>query len=255
MPSLRAELPLPRTWMLTVRALEVATLLVLLGVLVEAWQSWRASGDYYPPTSSDGLPLPATLMQRMVGFVMMGSYGVPATVVLPALCVAAAVAVLHLVRPVENAPVLRWEVLAAGLATALYCLVVVVVSFVALFGQDPFAAQQGGGAGYRGPSLLSRSIGVGALPLAALVLLAVVALWWLRLPADLVDEAGGEGDETGEPEPSAGTHRGRRPQPAQDVDPDDVALDGVEVIEPVERLHPRDDGSTDSGYEDYLRRF
>lgn len=236
MPSPRLELGLPRTWMLTVRALEVSALLVLIGILVEAWQSWRASGDYYPPVSADGMPVPATLMQRMVGFVMMGSYGTPATVMGPALCVAAAVAVLHLARPVENARVLRWEVLAAGLATALYCVVVVLLAVVALFGQDPYASQQRGVVnGYAGPTLLERSVGVAALPLAALVLVAVAALWWLRLPVEL-DEVAREGEA---------------PRDAASG----LELDGVEVIEPREPLHPRDDGGTESGYEEYLRRF
>src|SRR5687768_3221812 len=141
MASLRMELPLPRTWMLTVRALEVSALLVLARILAEAWQSWRASGDFYPPVSADGLPVPATFMQRLVGFVVMGTYGTPATVMAPALCVAAAVAVLHLANPVENARVLRWEVLTAGLATGLYCLGVFLLAVVAVFGDDPFAAQ------------------------------------------------------------------------------------------------------------------
>jgi hypothetical protein len=257
MPSPRVDLPLPRTWMLTVRALEVSTLLVLGSILVEVWQSWRASGDYYPPVSADGLPVPATLMQRIVGFVMMGSYGTPATVMAPALCVGAAVAVLHLAKPVENARVLRWEVLAAGLATALYCLGVVLLAVVVVFGDNPFDAQQPGVVnGYRGPSLLERSIGVGALPLAALVMVAAAGLWWLRLPVEFdeeAEEAGNAGGtkDTEEPKP----RRGWRPLPAQDANRDDFALDGVEVIEPVERLHPRDDDGTGSAYEDYLRRF
>jgi hypothetical protein len=49
-----------------------------------------------------------------------------------------------------------------------------------------------------------------------------------------------------------------RPAPAQDANIDDLTLDGVELIEPVERLQPRggsDDGSTASGYDDYFRRF
>ena len=49
-----------------------------------------------------------------------------------------------------------------------------------------------------------------------------------------------------------------RPSPAPDANVDDLTLDGVELIEPVERLHPRDgvgDGSTGSGYDDYFRRF
>lgn len=239
--------------MFTVRALEVSTLLVLVGILAEAWQSWRASGDYYPPVSADGMPVPATFMQRLVGFVMMGSYGTPATIMAPALCIAAAVAVLHLAKPVENARVLRWEVLAAGLATAAYCLAIVVLAVVAVFGDDPFAAQQPDiPSGYRGPTLLQRSVGVGALPLGALVLVAAAALWWLRLPADVDEEAA---DEVVGQEAASRPKRSWRPLPAQDANRDDFLLDGVEVIEPVERLHPRDDDGGGSGYEEYLRRF
>jgi hypothetical protein len=256
MPSLRVELPLPRTWMLTVRALEVSALLVLAGILAESWQAWRASVDYYPPVSADGLPVPATLMQRLVGFVVTGSYGTPTSVLAPALCVAAAVAVLHLAKPVENARVLRWEVLAAGLATALYCLAVVLLAVVAVFGDDPFAAQAQVPGGYRGPTLLQRSIGVGALPLAALVLVGAAALWWLRLPVDFEEEADEATDaQTVQDDAASKPRRSWRPLPAQDANRDDFVLDGVEVIEPVERLHPRDDDGTGSGYDDYLRRF
>jgi hypothetical protein len=91
-------------------------------------------------------------------------------------------------------------------------------------------------------------------------------LWWLRLPAefddedgeDRLDEAGpaaAEGDSAPRPRP----RRSWRPAPAPDANLDDIVLDGVEQIEPVERLHPREtgggDGSTSSGYDDYFRRF
>jgi hypothetical protein len=103
------------------------------------------------------------------------------------------------------------------------------------------------------------------LPVTALLLLAVAALWWLQLPAEFDEEvdpavaaarAEADGDTTSSrPRPRA--RRSWRPAPAQDANVDDIALEGVELIEPVERLRPREGGSgaTSSGYEDYLRRF
>jgi hypothetical protein len=258
MRSVRLELPLPRTWMLTVRSLEVSALLVLAAMLLEGWQSWRAAGDYYPPVSADGRPEAATGLQRVVGFVLTGSYGSPVTVLTAGLCVAAAVAVLHLAGPVENARVLRWEVLATGALAATYCLAVVLLAVAATFGDDPYRSQEPGVvSGYRGPTLLERALGVGALPAATVVLLGAAALWWLRLPTDPDDlrrDAGGATAATAAA--AAGEPVDARPGVAgQDGAGDGLPLDGVEVIEPVERLRPRDDGGSSSAYDDYLRRF
>ena len=85
-----------------------------------------------------------------------------------------------------------------------------------------------------GPSIIEVLAAGATLPVLCLLLLSVSALWWLRLPVDF--EAPDE-----EPDPSVRRPRRWRPAPAPDANVDDLTLDGVELIEPVERLHPRDE--------------
>ena len=146
------------------------------------------------------------------------------------------------------------------------------------------------GEGYR-PNMVVHLLSLVSWPVAGALCLAVSAVWWLRLPSDLEsadlpedelveDAEGNELDGADDREEPAGESRGgsdgsaparaeergdhpkRRPVPSarerRQADRDDVLLlDGVEQIEPVERLTPREPGSGDgsSGYDDYFRRF
>jgi len=262
MPLTRRSLSLPRTWFLTVRLLESAVAALLVGVGLELWQSFRASsqgmGQYYGDPSID--PSHLTFMQHLMSFAFFGGiFQGPILLILAACLLAAAVGVLHLGRPVLQARYLRWELLAGWSLAALLVLVRVVTTGVAMFGHDPSRSDDPNVVtyGYQGPSLVEQGVATLTQPVAAAALLAVAGLWWLRLPSELeesqaespVDEgvvwAGAEG---------AGTSGS-----VSTADLDALALDGVEQIDPVERLEPRfgsgGDGSTTSGYDDYFRRF
>jgi hypothetical protein len=151
------------------------------------------------------------------------------------------------VQPVSHAGLLRWESFAAWVGCTVITLVMVLSSVVAIIRGDPIAVQ-GETSFDMEPGYVEILLNGLATPVVCGLLLAVGALWWLRLPEEF--------DEP-EDEPVRGP-RHWRPAPAQDANVDDIVLDGVEVVEPVERLHPRsdaDDGSTPSGYDDYFRRL
>ena len=146
------------------------------------------------------------------------------------------------------------------------------------------------------PSMLLQLVAGAAWPVAGALCLAASGLWWMRLPSDLEsaderdveddlaedldalddsidderedereDELAGPGD--GPRDRAVGAARGRvprrsapTPRQRRQADREDVLLlDGVEQIEPVERLTPRDsgrdDGATSSGYDGYFRHF
>jgi hypothetical protein len=241
-------LSLPRTWFLTVRAVEVAVLVLLASVVQEMWLTWRASVEY---SSADGTPVAdPSFMTRVTGMALYGGYRGPIGLVVGALLLAACIAVLHRAAPVAHARIVRWEWLALFGLLALVALAVVLVGVVALFGDDPFASDDPSVvSGYRGPGLVAQVLGNIAWPLASLALLAPSGLWWLRLPA--------EPEEAEDDSAEQAAERTARPAAAA-VDEDAILLDGVEHIPAVERLEPRSfgrgDGSSPSGYEEYLRR-
>ena len=269
MPSWRPTWSEPRTWFLTVRLLEISVVVLLVGgglALYHGWRQISLSG----PTGIDGEPNPLSLAQKLA---LTGAYASfsgsgSAVLVVGAVLVLASVVVLHRVRPVSQARLLRWEVAAVGGLQLVMSLLHTVGWVVAGFAKDPYGQEGTITEGdrvttvdvYNGPSQLENALMSIGLPLTSLVLVAVAALWWMRLPAEFDAE-----DETGElaadgaAAGSAPTRRRWRPAPAPDANLDDIVLDGVEQIEPVERLRPRDDGhgdgSTSSGYEDYFRRF
>jgi len=272
MPSWRPTWSEPRTWFLTVRLLEGATLALLVGGALTIYHGWRqTTTGLNGPSGPDGQPLALSLWQKITLAVAYGSYGGsgPVALVVAALLVLASVAILHRVRPVSQARLLRWELAAVGGLLLLLSLAHTLAWVVVAFTRDPY--RQGGTITdgdttttvevYDGPSQVENALMNIGLPLTALVLLAVTALWWLRLPAefDEEDDGGPQPAEAGTTGPRRTSHRSWRPAPAQDANLDDIVLDGVEQIEPVERLQPRDadrgDGSTASGYEDYFRRF
>lgn len=263
MPLPRRSLSLPRTWFLTVRLLELAVVVLLVGVGLELWQAFRASsqamGQYYGDASVD--PGQLTFMQRIMAFAFFGGiFQGPVLLVLAACLLAAAVGVLHVARPVAHARYLRWELLGGWSVAALLVLVRVVTTGVAMFGHDPSRPDDPNVVtyGYQGPSLVEQGVAVLTQPVAAGALLAAAGLWWLRLPAEFEEPedepaADEEGVWTGTAD-GAGAHRS-----VSTADLDDLVLDGVEQIDPVERLGPTlgsgGDGSTTSGYDDYFRRF
>jgi hypothetical protein len=271
MPSWRPPWSEPRTWFLTVRLLEGAVLVLVIAMVVTAYHGWRQV-ELMGPGGIDGQPDPLSLWQKITVAVAFGGFSGAGTadLVVSAVLVLVAVAVLYRVRPVSHARLLRWELLALGAVQLLVSLVHTFAWVLVAFTRDPYNQQGTITDGdtvttvdvYEGPSRVATALMNLGLPVTSIVVLAIAALWWLRLPADFdeedeLDEAGAAATADSAPRPKP--RRSWRPAPAQDANLDDIVLDGVEQIEPVERLHPREtgrgDGSTSSGYDDYFRRF
>ncbi|WP_157606385.1 hypothetical protein [Phycicoccus sp. Soil802] len=250
--TVRVEWTPPRTWFVTARLLEVAAVVAVLGWALQSWQVYQSTAQNF---GEDGTPTGAPpFLDRVTLFAMYGfGYGqAPFSAPLACLVLLGLVAILHFAQPVSHASVLRWEVFSLWAVVFLGNVVLVLSVVVALVRGDPNAPPDDGVVRIdTGPSIIEVLAAGATLPVLCLLLLSVSALWWLRLPVDF--EAPDE-----EPDPSVRRPRRWRPAPAPDANVDDLTLDGVELIEPVERLHPRDDdgdGSTPSGYDDYFRRF
>jgi hypothetical protein len=249
--SLRIGWSLPRTWFVTARLLEVAALVAVLGLALQSWQAYQATGQGFGD-SGEPIAESTPFLDRVTLFASYGfGFGqAPFAGIVTCLLLLAVLAVLHFAQPVSQASLLRWEVLVVWGLAALLNLSFVLATVVALVRGDPNAPESGTVVFSSGPSFTSMLVTGATLPVLGLLLLSVSAIWWLRLPAEF---------EASEEEPDAVPREPRRwrPAPAPDANADDLTLDGVELIEPVERLHPRDggDGSTGSGYDDYFRRF
>lgn len=241
------ELAPPRLWFVTVRLSELAAVALVVGAALELWTAFQASAQI---PSADGTPAPASLMRRIVSLAFYsGVFRAPLNLVLAALLVGFAVGVLVSAQPVWNGRVLRWEVLATLGIVALSVLGLVVVNVVAMFGDNPFATADPAVVTVdASPSLVQLGLTALAWPVAAGLVLVAAGLWWLRVSP-----------ETGPVLAPAPDIRARRPRPASLAEDEGIALDGVEQIEPVEhasRDQPRaGDGATESGYDDYFRRF
>jgi len=249
--SLRVDWTPPRTWFVTARLLEVAASVAVLGSAWLSWQIFESTSQMYGPNGE--APSGTTpFLDRVAQFATYGlGYGqAPMGGIIACVLLVAIVALLTFARPVSHASLLRWEVLAIWVVSALLNLVVVAAVGVALFRGDPNAPEEGTVTFDAGPGFTEVLLSGATIPVLCLLLLSVSALWWLRLPAEFE-----ESDD--ELEAAVKEPRRWRPAPAPDANVDDLTLDGVELIEPVERLHPRDgdDGSTGSGYDDYFRRF
>jgi hypothetical protein len=197
-------------------------------------------------------------MQRIMAFALFGGvFRSPVALMLAALVLLAGIAVLHRIESVSNAGLLRWELLVGISLSLLALLPLLLAPVVAMFGDDPFQSNDPGVvSGYAGPGLMEQAIAALAWPLATLAVVAIAGLWWLRLPDEFEEPAEDEAARLAKRERAERSRGLRRPAPAADVD--DIVLDGVEYIEPVERLEPRvvrGDGSTTSGYDDYFKRF
>jgi len=248
--SLRVEWTPPRTWFVTARLLEVAAAVSLVGAVWLSWQIYQSTRQAFGP-NGEPTPQGPSFLDRVTQFAMYGlGYGqAPIGGIIAALLVLAVVGILHLAQPVSHASVLRWEVFAVWVVAVLHSVVVVVAVVVALVHGDPNAPEDGTVTFDTGPGFTEVLVSGATMPVLCLLLLAVSALWWLRLPVDF---------EAPDDEPEKAARVPRRRRPAPDANVDDLTLDGVELIEPVERLHPRDGddgGSTASGYDDYFRRF
>lgn len=252
--SFRVEWTAPRTWFVTVRLLEVAALVSVLGLALQSWQVFQSTnqgfGDNGEPLSQNTPFLDRVTFFASYGF-GFGQTSIAGTVA--CLLVLAVLAILHFAQPVSHAALLRWEVLAVGAMVTLLNLSFVLATVVALVRGNPSDPDTGVVYG-QGPGFTTVLLTGVTVPVLCLLLSSVAAIWWLRLPLEF--EVPDEGPD--EPDRSAREPRRWRPSPAPDANVDDLTLDGVELIEPVERLHPRDgggDGATGSGYDDYFRRF
>jgi hypothetical protein len=249
--SLRVDWAPSRTWFVTARLLEVAASVALLGAGWLSWQTYQSTSQMFAPNGepTQGPPF----LDRVAQFAVYSlGYGqAPIGGIIACLLLIAIVAVLHFAQPVGHASLLRWEVFAVWAVAVLLHLLVVAAIVVGLVRGDPSSAEDGSVTFNTGPGFTEVVLAGSAVPVLSLLLLSVSALWWLRLPVEFDAPAD-------EPERSVREPRRWRPAPAQDANVDDLTLDGVELIEPVERLQPRgggDDGSSSSGYDDYFRRF
>jgi hypothetical protein len=254
MPSLGRDLSAPRTWFVTVRLLECCAAALLVVAALEMWAAFQSSGQV-GAVQSDGSPVTSpTLMQRVTAFALFGGvFRSPIALTIAGIALLCGIAVLYRVESVSNAPLLRWELLVGLGLTALFLLPLLVAPVLAMFGDDPFTSSEPGVvSGYAGPGLLEQSVSALAWPVAVMALLAICGLWWMRLPTEFEEPAEDEAARL------ARAERLKRRRPAPTAEVDDIVLDGVEYIEPVERLEPRTlrgDGSTTSGYDDYFKRF
>jgi len=274
MPSWRPDWTPARTWSVTVRVLEAAAALLVLGQVLDAVTAWRQVVAF-GPTGPDGTVLHLTFLQHVTAFAQTSVYRpVVLSALFTALVVLAGVAVLHRVRPVSHARLLRWELLVLGAVQLLVALVGVAASVVSMFARNPFetAPDPGTVTVWTGPGPIELGL-VGLGPsVATAAVLAVAVLWWVRLPAEFEEdevaalEDAAPGDDSAVTDDgngsgvrgaaSAGRRRPRRRALAGGGADDAIVLDGVEEIAPVERLSPVEggDGATASGYEDWLRR-
>jgi hypothetical protein len=253
--SLHVDWTMPRTWFVTVRLLEVAAAVTIAGAVFQTWFFFDSVSRSY---GNNGEPLAGgpPFLDRVAMFAVSGfgfGFGqAPLMTALAGMLLLAVLAALHYARPVSNSGLLRWEVFAIWLAGALLTLALLASIVVGLVKGDPNGPPEGTVTYEQGPGTVALLLNSGAAPVLSLLVLAIVALWWLRLPTEF---------EQTEDAP-AKEHR-TRPAPAPDANTDDIVLDGVEIVEPVERLRPREgagggvagDGSTPSGYDDYFRRF
>jgi hypothetical protein len=248
--SMRLDWTQPRTWFVTARLLEVAAAVSVAASVVQTWEVFQSTTQGFGP-NGELLPDGPPLLDRVTLFAMYGfGFGQAplAALVSSLLLLFGVLAVLYFAQPVSHASLLRWEAFAVWLAILVLNVCFVLSTTVALFRGDPSQAEAGSITFNSGPSTTETLLVGLAQPLVCLLLLGLAAIWWLRLPGEF---------EEPEDEPVREPHRWR-PAPAQDANIDDLTLDGVELIEPVERLTPRPgsgDGSSPSGYDDYFRRF
>ncbi len=249
----RLDWTLPRTWFVTARLLEAAAAVALASSAYQSWLVFRTSSQVFGP-NGEVLPAGPPFLDRIAMFAIFGTgFGQsPVGALVACLLVLAVLAVLLFARPVAHAALLRWEVLAVWAVVVLVNLFLVASAAVGLVRGDPNAPEDETVSYYGGLNPTEQVLNGLPIPVICLLLMGLSAIWWLRLPEEF-DEPEDEPD--GE---RARERRRWRPAPAQDANIDDLTLDGVELIEPVERLQPRgggDDGSTPSGYDDYFRRF
>jgi hypothetical protein len=274
MPRWRPSWSDARTWFVSVRLLEAAAVGIVASGAVAMYTRWD-SVDQPGMTMPDGSPIAFTFWDRVAitaGSIWLGPE-IGGGMLMAAALVVVGVAILHRVRGVQNARLLRWELLGVGAQQVLASLVTVFMWVVAGLvkdpyhqaNQDPNVVTSDSGA----PDVLVVALGNLGVPVASVLVGVVAGLWWLRLPsfdddhpaadsepAALADDPPGDAASEGR----VGRRAGWRPRPAPEAGDDDLSLDGVEQIEPVERLSPRDgdrpgDGGSSSGYEDYFRRF
>ncbi|HEV7195469.1 MAG TPA: hypothetical protein VGN19_05990 [Pedococcus sp.] len=238
------QLAPPRLWFVTVRVSELAAVALVVGAALELWTAFQTSAQI---PSADGTPgATPSFMRRIVTTAFYsGVFRTPLNLVLAALLVGFAVGVLVTAKPVWNARLLRWEVLATWGVVSASVLTVALINTIAMFGDSPFASTDPSVVSVdAGPSLLQQGLTALAWPVAAGLVLVGGGLWWLRLSPET------------DPVPAPGSERRVPDPPAQG---DGITIDGVEQIEPVDRsTHPEapgGNGATTSGYEDYFRRF
>ena len=238
--------------MVAVRVLELAALLLVAVAALEMWVGWSG------PVFSDGAGGGSPPFDFRVWSVTMALFRGPIGLVVAAVLLGLCLAVIHRLRPVAHAGVLRWEVGAVAVAGLLVEVVALVAVGLAFVTPLPF------GGGSEKAFYLANAVG---LTLAGTLPLVLVALWWWRLlgEPDPESDAAGVGDSTPPPPAPGGPVRpagraadlGTRPDTAVDGV---LGADrsGVERIEPVSRDAAIDslssDGSTSNGYDDYFRR-
>lgn len=249
--SRRLDWTLPRTWFVSARLLEVSAAVAVVATAYQSWLVFQSTSQSFG-TNGEQLAEPTPFLDRLFMFAMYGfGFGQsPSAILFGSLLLLAVLGMLHFAQPVSHSALLRWETFVVWVAAFLLNLAFVACTAVGLVRGDPDAppADSEVVTYDPGPNTTEQLLNGLPMPVVCLLLLAVAAIWWLRLPAEF-----DEPDDEPVREP-----RRWRPAPAQDANIDDLTLDGVELIEPVERLQPRTsagDGSTASGYDDYFRRF
>jgi hypothetical protein len=190
MPTWRPQWSLARTWFVTVRLLEVAGALLVVGQVLDGITAWRQVVAF-GPAAADGTVVQLSFLQHVTAFAQTIVYRpVVLLALFTALVVVAGVFVLHRVRPVEHARLLRWELLVLGAAQLVVGLLGVVASVVSMFTANPFAPTPDPATVtvWTGPGPVEQGV-VGLAPSGVSVLVLVVAaLWWARLPAEFDEE-------------------------------------------------------------------
>jgi hypothetical protein len=201
------DLSAPGVWFWTVRVAEVGVVALLVGALLEARYAWTVGAQFSARDAVD-VTIDVSLMQRVTGMALFGGYRMPVSLLAVALAMTGLLVVLHRCQPVSHTRVLRWEWLTLWGVATLLAFLASAVGVAALFADNPYASPDPSVvSGDFGPGFREQVIGNLSWPLAALLLLLPLAVWWARLPDmdDLEDAlAAMEDQRIGRERPSSG---------------------------------------------------
>lgn len=190
------EMATDRLVSVSARLLAVGSVLTTVGLGLTTWAGWQQIGQSYGP---DGTPTTGNVdfADRVSIAIFQSSFG-PGGVQLSlaAVLLTGAVLALHLHPTRSRLRSLRWEVLGAGVVTLIPTVVLVLGN---LYVVTAPADGDGDGSEFVGPQPMTEVALNNLTTLtAALLVLVIAGLWWLRL-GTAPDEVGDDEVEDTEP--------------------------------------------------------